>query len=132
VAFQRTVVPLRDQTLGPRLSKSLSYYNSFESIVSRSGTKSAGVKLPNPNAILGGEVKLIRLLDGEGGILRIEIADRERAILGGRVTIFAGCSGDVDRIMVDAGDKSGERGCCGEERADQQCAEHSFTCVVLR
>jgi hypothetical protein len=34
--------------------------------------------LPNPNAILGGEVELIRLLDGEGGVPRIEITDGEK------------------------------------------------------
>ncbi len=54
----------------------------------RQHEESAVVELPNPNAIFGGEVELVRLLDGEGDVPRIEIADRERAILGGRVTIF--------------------------------------------
>jgi hypothetical protein len=54
----------------------------------RQHEESAVVELPNPNAIFGGEVELIRLLDREGGVPRIEIADRERAVLGGRVTVF--------------------------------------------
>src|SRR5262245_61200096 len=47
-----------------------------------------GDELPNPNAIIGREVELIRLLNGEGGVPRIEIADRERAVLCRRVAVF--------------------------------------------
>jgi len=47
-----------------------------------------------------------------------------------RPEVIAGCSGDVDRIMVDARGKSGERGYCGEERADQRCAEHGLICAL--
>jgi hypothetical protein len=34
----------------------------------RQHEESAVVELPNPNAIFGGEVELIRLLDREGGV----------------------------------------------------------------
>jgi hypothetical protein len=47
-----------------------------------------GIQLPNPNAILGGEVELISPLDVEGGVPRIEISDRGRAVLSGRMAVF--------------------------------------------